>query len=120
MQRAACYASVVRGVTDWAAHLAESLVNRRGDVMSRVGVKRVIAGCVIALSAASGCATSGDMTSVRNDAQEARRIAEEANATASAAAADAAAARAAAEAAAVQAREANEKADRIFQRSLHK
>jgi hypothetical protein len=88
--------------------------------MNRVGMKRAIAGCVIAVSAATGCATSGDMTSVRNDAQEARRIAEQANATANAAASDAAAARAAAEAAAAEAREANEKADRIFQRSLHK
>jgi hypothetical protein len=88
--------------------------------MSRSGTKRVIAGCAIALFAAAGCATSGDVSSVRDDAQEARRIAEEANAKASAAAADAAAARAAAEAAAAQAREANEKADRIFQRSLQK
>jgi hypothetical protein len=88
--------------------------------MNRVGVKRAIAASVVALFAASGCATSGDMSSVRNDAQEARRIAEQANAKADAAAADAAAARSAAEAAAMDAREANEKADRIFQRSLHK
>jgi hypothetical protein len=53
-------------------------------------------------------------------ASDARRIAEEANRKADAAAADAAAARAAAEAAARDAKEANEKADRIFQRSLHK
>ena len=88
--------------------------------MNQVGMKRAIAGSLIALFAATGCATSGDMNSVRNDAQEARRIAEQANAKADAAAADAAAARAAAEAAAADAREANEKADRIFQRSLHK
>lgn len=88
--------------------------------MNRVGVKRAIAGSLVALFAASGCATSSDMSSVRNDAQEARRIAEQANAKADAAAADAAAARSAAEAAAMDAREANEKADRIFQRSLHK
>jgi len=88
--------------------------------MNRVGIKAAIAGSAIALFVATGCATSGDMTSVRNDAQEARRIAEEANAKASAAQSDAAAARAAAEAAAADAREANEKADRIFQRSLHK
>jgi membrane protein involved in colicin uptake len=81
---------------------------------------RKIAGGVIALCAAVGCATSGDLGSVRKDAQEARQIAEEANAKASAAAEDAAAARAAAEAAAAEAREANQKADRIFQRSLHK
>jgi hypothetical protein len=88
--------------------------------MSRVGTKSAIVGCVIALGVATGCATSGDMSSVRNDAQEARRIAEQANAKADAASADAAAARAAAEAAALDAREANEKADRIFQRSLQK
>jgi len=90
--------------------------------MSRWGVRgvRAITGSVVLGLVASGCATSGDMTSVRNEAQEAHRIAEEANAKASAAAADAAAARAAAEAAAKQAQEANQKADRIFQRSLHK
>jgi hypothetical protein len=90
--------------------------------MTRIVARRAIAGCVIAIAlwAGSGCATSGDVSSVRNDAREARRIAEEANAKASAAAADAAAARAAAEAAAVEAREANEKADRIFQQSLKK
>jgi hypothetical protein len=75
---------------------------------------------VIAMLAALGCASSGDVNSVRADAQDARRIAEEANRKADAAAADAASARAAAEAAAQDAREANEKADRIFQRSLHK
>jgi hypothetical protein len=72
------------------------------------------------LAAMLGCASTGDVSSVRQDAADARRIAEEANAKASAAAADAAAARTAAEDAARQAREANEKADRIFQRSLHK
>jgi outer membrane murein-binding lipoprotein Lpp len=88
--------------------------------MNRIGVKRVVAGSLVALFVAAGCASTGDMDSVRNEASEARRIAEEANAKASAASADAAAARAAAEAAAADAREANEKADRIFQRSLHK
>jgi hypothetical protein len=57
---------------------------------------------------------------VRSDAQETRRLAEEANAKATLAVADAAAARTAAEAAAKNAQEANEKSDRIFQRSLHK
>ena len=89
--------------------------------MHRSGSKRgIVAACAFALLAAAGCATSSDVGSVRQDAQEARRIAEEANAKASAAAEDAAAARAAAEAAAADAREANQKADRIFQRSLHK
>jgi hypothetical protein len=88
--------------------------------MNRIGTKQVIAIGLMALGMGAGCASTNDLTSVRNDAQEARRIAEEANAKASAASADAAAARAAAEAAAADAREANEKADRIFQRSLHK
>jgi hypothetical protein len=73
---------------------------------------------ILALSAA--CASTGDVDSMRDDSAETRRIAEEADAKATSAAADAAAARAAAEAAAEDAREANEKADRIFQRSLHK
>jgi hypothetical protein len=88
--------------------------------MSRSGVKRSVAGCLISLLAASACASSGDVNSVREDATQARRIAEEANTRASAAADDAAAARAAAEQAARDAKEANEKADRIFQRSLQK
>jgi hypothetical protein len=81
---------------------------------------RALAGAAIAALVAVGCASSGDMSSVRDEAQDARRIAEEADRKADAAAADAAAARAAAEAAARDAKEANEKADRIFQRSLHK
>ena len=76
---------------------------------------RALAGALI-VGLAVGCASSGNM----NDAQEARRTAEDANRKADMAVADAAAARAAAEAAAKDAREANEKADRIFQRSLHK
>jgi hypothetical protein len=90
----------------------------KGDSMR--GEWRALAGAAIAAALALGCASSGDMNSVRNDAQEARRIAEQANRKADAAAADAAAARAAAESAANDAREANQKADRIFQRSLHK
>jgi murein lipoprotein len=81
---------------------------------------RALAGALIVAMAAVGCASTGDMDDVRSDAQEARRIAEDANRKADAAAADAAAARTAAETAAQDAREANEKADRIFQRSLHK
>ena len=88
--------------------------------MRRWGTLRAIAGSWILVLAAAGCASSGDVSTVRDDAQEARRLAEEANATATVASADAAAARTAAEAAAKDAREANEKADRIFQRSLHK
>jgi len=86
--------------------------------MRRWGILRAVAAALVL--AAAGCASSGDVNTVRDDAQEARRLAEEANATATVAAADAAAARTASEAAAKDAREANEKADRIFQRSLHK
>ena len=86
--------------------------------MKRWGILRASA-AVLVLTAA-GCASNGDVSTVRSDAQEARRMAEEANAKATLAAADASAARTAAEAAAKDAREANEKSDRIFQRSLHK
>jgi hypothetical protein len=75
----------------------------------------VVIAALLAGQAAIGCASSG-----ANEAQETRRMAEDANRKADAAAADAAAARAAAEQAAQDAREANEKADRIFQRSLKK
>ena len=112
---------LVLGITDRATRRAVTSSEPQGDEMHRSGSKRgMIAVGLFALLAAAGCATSGDLGSVRQDAQEARRIAEEANAKASAAAEDAAAARAAAEAAAAEAREANQKADRIFQRSLHK
>lgn len=88
--------------------------------MVRTGTLRAIAGAWLLALAAAGCASSGDVNTVRDDAQQARRLAEEANEKSTLAAADAAAARTAAEAAAKDAREANEKADRIFQRSLHK
>jgi hypothetical protein len=88
--------------------------------MARSGTLRAVAGSFVLTLAALGCASTGDVDSVRGDAAEARRLAEEANERSTTAAADAAAARAAAEAAAKDAREANEKADRIFQRSLHK
>jgi len=88
--------------------------------MSRWGEKRVVAVALTTLLLSVGCATNGDVSGARAEAEQARRIAEEANAKASAAAADAAAARADAQRAAQDAREANEKADRIFQRSLHK
>ena len=86
--------------------------------MIRLGIFR--AGAVALLLATAGCASSGDVNTVRDDAQQARRLAEQANEKATLAAADAAAARSASEAAAKDAKEANEKADRIFQRSLHK
>jgi hypothetical protein len=87
--------------------------------MGRTGILRAVAAAwMVALAA--GCASSGDVNTVRSDAQEARRLAEEANQKATLAAADAAAARTAAEAAAQDSKEANEKADRIFQRSLKK
>jgi hypothetical protein len=88
--------------------------------MTRSGIFRAIATSSVLLLAAAGCASKGNVDTVRSDAQEARALAEEADAKATLAAADAAAARTAAEAAAKDAEEANAKADRIFQRSLHK
>ena len=85
----------------------------------RIG-RRILAGALTASVVALGCASSGDMNTARDEAAEARRAADEANRKSETAVADAAAARAAAEAAAKDAREANQKADRIFQRSLHK
>jgi hypothetical protein len=87
--------------------------------MPRSGTLRALATASF-LALAAACASTGDVDNVRDDSVETRRIAEAADAKAAAAAADAAAARAAAEAAAKDAKEANEKADRIFQRSLHK
>jgi hypothetical protein len=81
--------------------------------MRRSGSLRAIAGASLLALVAVGCASTGDVDSARQEAAEARRLAE-------VAAEDAAAARAAAEAAAKDAREANEKADRIFQQSLRK
>jgi hypothetical protein len=80
----------------------------------------MLAATAASVIATAGCASTGDIDSVRADAAEARRLATEANQKADAAVADAAAARAAAEAAAKDAQEANAKADRIFQRSLKK
>jgi len=80
--------------------------------------KRMLAGALAVVVMAIGCASSGN--TARDDAAEARRAADDANRKADTAVADAAAARLAAETAAKDAREANEKADRIFQRSLHK
>jgi len=84
------------------------------------GAKGALTGAAILVLLASGCATSGDVSKAREEAAEALRVAQDANAKATAAAADAAAARSAADAAAAEARAASEKADRIFQRSLHK
>jgi len=88
--------------------------------MSRFGVKGILTGSAILLLAASGCATSGDLSTTRSEASEALRVANEANQKATVAAADAAAARTAADTAAEEARRASEKSDRIFQRTLHK
>jgi hypothetical protein len=88
--------------------------------MVRIRSKAARSGAVILLLASAGCATSGDVSSARNDAQEALRVAREADAKATQAAADAAAARQAADDAALEARRASEKSDRIFQRTLHK
>jgi hypothetical protein len=88
--------------------------------MTRSGIFRAIAAASVLFLSAAGCASKGNVDTVRADAEEARRLAEEADAKATLAAADAAAARTAAEAAAKDAQEANTKADRIFQRSLKK
>jgi hypothetical protein len=88
--------------------------------MGRSKIFRVIAASSLLFLSAAGCASNGDVNTVRSDAEEARRLSEEANEKATLAAADAAAARTAAENAARDAEEANAKADRIFQRSLHK
>jgi Alanine-zipper, major outer membrane lipoprotein len=88
--------------------------------MARSGTLRAVAGSFILALAAAGCASTGSVDTAKGDAQEALRLAQEANTKSNLAAADAAAARAAAEAAAKDAQEANAKADRIFQRSLHK
>ena len=83
-------------------------------------VRGAVAGALVAVLAASGCATTSEVGTADQKASEALRVANEANAKAAAAQADAAAARAAADAAAEEARKASEKSDRIFQRSLHK
>jgi hypothetical protein len=87
--------------------------------MTRLGFSGAVVSLSLVLMAA-GCATNDDVSAARQEAADAKRVADEANAKASAAAADAAAARAAADSAAEEARKASEKADRIFQRSLHK
>ena len=84
-----------------------------------LGVKSIATATLVLALAATGCATSGDLSDARAEAADAKRIAEEANAKADRAVADAAAARASADAAAEEARKASEKSDRIFQRSLH-
>ena len=88
--------------------------------MRRLVAKGALTGSLILVLAASGCATSGDVP--RRAPNRRKRCASPRRPTqkATAAAADAAAARAAADAAAEEARKASEKADRIFQRSLHK
>ena len=88
--------------------------------MRGIRVKGILTGSVILWLAASGCATSGDVSTARSEASEALRVANLANEKATAAAADAAAARAAADAAAAESRRASEKSDRIFQSTLRK
>jgi hypothetical protein len=85
-----------------------------------LGVRSIATVSLVIALAATGCATSGDLSDARAEAADAKRIAEEANAKADRAVADAAAARAAADAAAEEAKKASEKSDRIFQRTLHK
>ena len=82
--------------------------------MTRLGFSGAVVSLSLVLMAA-GCATNDDVSAARQEAADAKRVADEANAKASAAAADAAA-----DSAAEEARKASEKADRIFQRSLHK
>jgi murein lipoprotein len=105
-----------RGTSHWQ-------VISMGEQMRKMISVLALAGLLVG----TGCASTSDMTQLRNDvataqtdAAEARRIAEEARDAAAAAQSDASAARAAADAAATEARTASEKADRIFQRSLHK
>jgi hypothetical protein len=85
-----------------------------------LGIKAIATASLVLALAATGCATSGDLSDARAEAADAKRIAQEANAKADRAVADAAAARAAADQAAEEARKASEKSDRIFQRTLHK
>ncbi len=108
--------------TDQSAPMIRCAVNM-GEMMRKMISVLALAG----LLAGTGCASTSDLTQIKSDvtaareeAAEARRIAEEARDTAAAAQSDASAARAAADAAATEARTASEKADRIFQRSLHK
>jgi len=72
------------------------------------------------LAGSMGCATNQDVSTLRTELAETRKIAEDAQRQAAAASADAATAKASAEAAATEAAEASEKADRIFQKTLRK
>jgi hypothetical protein len=76
--------------------------------------------CAGLLAGSVGCATNQDVSSLRAELTETRKIAEDAQRQAAAASADAATAKASAEAAAAEAAEASEKADRIFQKTLRK
>ncbi len=88
--------------------------------MRRFRSNRVVTASAILWLAASGCATSKDVSTANSEASEALRLAQDANQKATVAAADAAAARAAADAAVQEARKASDKSDRIFQRTLQK
>lgn len=88
--------------------------------MRPFATNRVVTMAAILWLAATGCATSKDVSTANTEASEALRLAQDANQKATVAAADAAAARAAADAAAQEASKASDKSDRIFQRTLQK
>jgi len=83
-------------------------------------VSRLLAGCLILLFVGMGCASSGDLSSLRSEVRAAQATANAAKREAQKAAADAAEARRAAEEAAADAEAANAKADRMFRSSLEK
>jgi hypothetical protein len=127
-------ASVPR-VTDARVDRGQSVVGVPTITLRRFGaahfsgesMRKRILGLAVAAALAAGCASTADMSALKSDvsaaraeAAEAKRIAEEAKTAAAAAQQEASAARAAADAAATEAKTASEKADRIFQRSLHK
>jgi outer membrane murein-binding lipoprotein Lpp len=74
----------------------------------------------VALLALAGCATKGDIESLRSEIQGVRAVAESADQKASQASADAAKASADAAKAAQDAQMASEKSDRIFRQGLRK
>lgn len=81
---------------------------------------RAVAGLLILLFFGAGCASSGDLSSLRSEVRAAQATATDAKRKAEEAAAEAAAARRAAEEAAADAEAANAKADRMFRSSLEK
>lgn len=75
---------------------------------------------IAALAASAGCATTGDLDSLRAEVDKANATAQQAAADAASARQDAAAAKTAAEAARDTARDTNEKLDRMFKKSMYK